>query len=689
MAGATGPLVVGIAATAGALWIGLQRRDLALARAVIAALTCNVLVRSQVDAVAWLGTTVGVGCGLLLVIVGLRRRGRRTVRRAWIAAAATAAFVVLATAGAAVAGARAADDLRNGNITALDAVSKLSDGEYQSAADGFSEAAALFESAGSRLGAPWARPAMLVPAVAQNRTAALDLATAAADAATAIAGAATIIDLDQLTLRNGRVDIDAIALLAGPLGEVGSAVDSLSSTLTEIDSPWLLAPLHRRLTDLDADLDDYRPQLTNVVEAVERLPALLGGDGPRRYLVAFTTPAETRGLGGFMGNWTELEADDGAVRVAESGRTLDLNIGGDTPRVISGPADWLAMWGRYGFDSGPRGTTGPVPWSDVTVSPQFPSTGQVMAELYPQSGGRDVDGVFALDPYAIEALLGFAGPITIDGSDTTLTADNVVDFLLVDQYQLENDDRIDLLAEVSERTIGVLLAGSLPGPVQVADALGPLVDEGRIVGWAADPDEQRYFGDLGLTGALPSVAESDGVAVVFNNAGANKIDVYLQREVTYDATVDLATGATTATATVTLTNTAPSTGLPDSVLGNYTGDPPGTNRVLVSFYSALPVASASVERPDGSTADIQVNVGTEAGWTTGSTLLVVPSGESVTLTYHLAGTLQLDQAYSLAVRPQPMVIDEQLRVSVVDTDGEQLASFEGPSTRPQVLGGSK
>ncbi|MGB7880584.1 MAG: hypothetical protein WBL31_17595, partial [Ilumatobacteraceae bacterium] len=34
---------------------------------------------------------------------------------------------------------------------------------------------------------------------------------------------------------------------------------------------------------------------------------------------AFTTPAETRGLGGFMGNWIELTADDGRIRVSAAG----------------------------------------------------------------------------------------------------------------------------------------------------------------------------------------------------------------------------------------------------------------------------------------------------------------------------------------------------------------------------------
>ena len=103
---------------------------------------------------------------------------------------------------------------------------------------------------------------------------------------------------------------------------------------------------------------------------------------------------------------------------------------------------------------------------------------------------------------------------------------------------------------------------------------------------------------------MPSVEGRDGLAVVFNNAGANKLDVYLEREVDYDATVDTTTGATTATATVTLTNRGPSSGLPDGVIGNYTGDAPGSNRILVSLYSVLPVTSASVRTPDGEVSEL-------------------------------------------------------------------------------------
>jgi hypothetical protein len=686
MAGAMWLLAIGAVAFAGALWIGLQRRDLALERAVVAAISFNVLIRAEVDPALGVSALVGIGCGLLVAFFGIRRRGRQAVRWVGWAGIGVGVIAVVGVAGAALAVGSATSDLRAGNVSGRDAVSLLSGGDYGAAAGSFSDAATQFESARSSLNAPWASAAMLVPIVAQNREAALDLATAAADASAAIANASAVIDVDQLTLRNGRFDIDAIRLLGGPFGDVSASIDSLSETIADVDSPWLAAPLSERLDALDEDLSEYRPQLANAVQAIQQVPALLGSDGPRRYFVAFTTPAETRGLGGFMGNWIELTADDGRISVSDSGRTRDLNLAGGGSRVITGPDDWLSLWGPYGFDNGPGGATGAVPWSNITISPQFPSTGQVMAELYPQSGGRTIDGAFALDPFAVAGLLGFTGPISVEGVDGVLTRDNVVDFLLIEQYETENDERVDLLEEVSKETISLLLTGALPGPIVVADTLGPLVDEGRIVGWAAAPDEQQYFADVGLTGSLPSVDGRDGLAVVFNNAGANKLDVYLERDVDYAATVDTATGATTATATVTLTNRAPSSGLPGGVIGNYTGDAPGTNRILVSLYSALAVTSASAQTSDGESSGFQVEAGTEAGWTTGSAFIVVPPGESVTLVYELAGTVPLDDGYSLAVRPQPMVIDEQLSVSVVDADGRSLVSHDGPSTQARVLG---
>ena len=52
---------------------------------------------------------------------------------------------------------------------------------------------------------------------------------------------------------------------------------------------------------------------------------MLGADGPRTYLLLFTTPSESRGLGGFVGSYAELTADDGQLALGAFGRAQDLD----------------------------------------------------------------------------------------------------------------------------------------------------------------------------------------------------------------------------------------------------------------------------------------------------------------------------------------------------------------------------
>ena len=117
----------------------------------------------------------------------------------------------------------------------------------------------------------------------------------------------------------------------------------------------------------------------------------------------------------------------------------------------------------------------------------------------------------------------------------------------------------------------------------LADRLSPLAAQGRLAGWARDDDEQALLEAIHLSGAMPDLAGGDGVAIVLNNAGGNRLDVYLERELDYDATVDTDTGEVTATATVTLTNNCTVERPPrqrDRRRGRRRGRRPGTNRTL-------------------------------------------------------------------------------------------------------------
>ena len=673
--------VAGVLAAAGALWIGTQQRDLPISRAAVAAVSLNVAVRSEIGGFLGLSALLTIGAATIVGVSGLRRRRGGVRRGAVIAASAVGVLAVLAIVGGGAAALGASADLSEGNRLARDGISMLGDGEYAGAADRFDQAAEALSSSSAQLERPWAKPSAWIPVLAQQRSAAADLAATAAAASEDLASALRVVDPEQLRLVGGRFDLDAIRLIEQPFVSVQESIVALRNAIDRADSPWLVAPLADRLADLDGELADNEERVDNAVNTVRLAPQLLGGEGPRRYFVAFTTPAEARGMGGFMGNWAVLTASEGRLRLSDFGRTRDLNVGGQPQRFVTGPEDWLEQWGRYGFTNGEDGSTSATPWSNVTMSPVFPSTAQVIEELLPQSGGPQVDGVFAMDPQVLQALLSMTGPISVEGSGTRLDESNLLQFLLIDQYEIDDRrTRVDLLEDVSQATVVQVLGGALPNPTVVARELGPMMAQGHLVGWATDPDEQALFEAVGLASSLPTLDGGDGIAAVFNNAGPNKIDVYLERELTYTAVVDERTGAVSATMELTLTNTADPDVLPDGVVGNYTGDPLGTNRTLLSLYSALPLQEVTV---DGK--PLVMRAGEEAGWLVNSAFLGIPPGGSITVTAVYEGELELPAVYTLALRPQPLVVPEHRTIDVKNADGATLIAESGVAERPGVV----
>ena len=336
--------------------------------------------------------------------------------------------------------------------------------------------------------------------------------------------------------------------------------------------------------------------------------------------------------------------------------------------MITGPPDVLARWGPYGFRQ-EDGTTAVDVWSNITMPPDMAAVGQVMAELYPQSGGAELDGVFAMLPEAVAQLMRYTGPVEVPGVAVPITADNVVAFIERDQYALfdgTTEERIAVLELIAKTTIERLLSSDLPDPVQLGREWGPLGADGRFMAWAVQPREQELFDAIRIAGRMPPLGGGDGIAVTVDNGGANKIDAYLQVTTVYESRIDPVTGAGTATATITLANTVDPTGLPDYAVGNaiLSGEelPRGTNRMLLSVYSGLPAASGTL---DGEPVDLLG--GGAFGWQATSTWIDIPPGESRTLVVEFDGSLTTAPAGPgprppVTVRAQPMSLPQLYEV---------------------------
>ncbi|MDH3704667.1 MAG: DUF4012 domain-containing protein, partial [Acidimicrobiia bacterium] len=291
------------------------------------------------------------------------------------------------------------------------------------------------------------------------------------------------------------------------------------------------------------------------------------------------------------------------------------------------------------------------------------------------------DGVLAVDPLGLEALLAFTGPVPVPGTEQVLNERNASSWLLTDQYEAFADDerRQQALADTAGAVFEAVLTADFPSIGAARDVLGSAVASDRLVGWTDGPEQ--FFAVSGLDGAFPTreSVEGDFLAVSHQNSAQNKIDVYLQRTVEYRASVAPDSGEVVATVTVTLENTAPTTGLAPSVIGsNDQGLPPGTNRQYLSVYSPHLITGARV---DGEDRLMETNI--ELGWQTYATYLEIPAGQTVELELDLIG--RLDGPYRLTVEPQSLAQPDRTVVDVRQL-GQPLLQGDTTSDRPIVFG---
>lgn len=610
-----------------------------------------------------------------LLLAGFRRAPRRARRRIGWAVGAVAAFCTIAGGGAAVAAIAAARDVQAATDFATRGLDLVGDDE-QRAGEALLRAADRFEDANQVLDAWWARPARLVPFVAQQTRAVATMADSGADLSRTAAQALEDADVDSIRVRDGVVDLRRLVSVREPLDRTTDSLSVASDRLAGVGSPWLLPPVADRYHRLLDRVGDARTSAELAADVLEVAPRLLGADGARRYLLLVQQPAEARGSGGLPGNWGEIVADDGELDLLVLGR-LDELIERQPPiqdrRVEVTPA-FEALYGGGDLD---------VRWQNATLAPDFPTAAALTRQLWAQSGGAPIDGVLTVDPTTLAAVLDVVGPVELaDGR--RLTTENAERFLWHEQYVEFPDEpgeaeaRVDLLGGVAELAWDELTSGELPGPRALAASFGPAV-EGRHLQFVTFHDaENVVLTRLGLTGTIPEPV-ADGVGVTTVNAGLNKIDFFLERHARYVATWDPATGEVRGTYTVTFRNSAPPGGMPNAVLGwggtvsFDPGLPTGTNLSQAYLHTALPPTAVRVDGQDVNAGPLRDDL----GWFVLTLPVVVPPGGEVSVEIDVAGSIGARRAWRLDVVRQPAIGPDDLVVHLDLASGWEPADVVG------------
>ena len=600
-------------------------------------------------------------------VVGLPRALRLVVGLGLVA-------VVLMTVAGAVGMLAARRPARAGVDLALAGLSHATNGEYDAAATAFASAGEEFEQARSRMNWSFSAIALPLPVVGTNVRSARTLLAVGEELSETGRRLNGDLNPSRLKLTDGKVPLAELARMTPGLERAADQLESALSRVRSANRPYLASPLEQAVKDFDRRVAPATIAARSVATAAELAPAMFGADGPRRYFLAIQNSAELRATGGFMGSFGEVEAVDGAVKLTRIGRISELRDAvpvAAVDRTFTAPSDFMRR-----FNSRLEGVR---QWTHVNISPDLPTVANIIRQLYPQSGGRPIDGVIALDPVGIAAMLRVTGPVSVEGWPEPVTTDNVVDISLRDQYTRFPDRAVreDFLADVTEVMWQRLTSGDIGDPAALVRALGVATGERHLQVALFPKREARFVRDLGISGRTPPVP-SDSLLVVNHNAAGNKLDYYMSRHVKYRAEIEPVGSAANVLARleVSLDSDAPTSGLSSGVIGPYdTRFKPGQNVTELSVYTPLRLDGVAWnQRP------VRMGTTPELGRVVHSAYLSLLGDYTGSLGLNLSGRVRLEEGgwYTLDLVRQATLHPDAVELEVEVPEGWRIAETTGP-----------
>ncbi|WP_173922347.1 DUF4012 domain-containing protein [Agromyces sp. Marseille-P2726] len=354
---------------------------------------------------------------------------------------------------------------------------------------------------------------------------------------------ATEVSVEALKPQGGAIDVAAVEQLAQTVGTAASSVRNVAAELERLDRPALIGPVADGIAKLDRVVAELTPTLDAADKTLKLLPAALGADGPRNYLMLFQNNAESRGTGGNPAAIVMVNVTDGVISIAQQASSADFANNRPEPIVAIDPETEALYGDKIGRFM-----------QDITLTPDFTESAEIMRAWWAETFGTQVDGVVSFDPVGLSYLLGATGPVTLPTGET-LTSENAVSQLLNEVYfRYEAEEQDAFFAGAAATVFEVLRSGS--GDMSaLVESLGRAIDEGRLMYVPSDAAEAEYIADTRVSGTLP--VDNTGqtiVGVYVDDITEGKLDYYAKLAV--DATSDQCTAdAPTFTTTATFAST--------------------------------------------------------------------------------------------------------------------------------------
>jgi cell division protein FtsB len=301
-------------------------------------------------------------------------------------------------------------------------------------------------------------------------------------------------DLERADVAAGGVDVGVIP--AGQQATFVKARASIASALLAMDQFQQLVPI--------------------ISEA-------MGANGPRNYLIEQVNPAELRPGGGFIGSYSLMQANQGALKLLQSGDAYTIT-------------DPRPMLGQKGYVAPPDPLRDLVPttsWSfvDSNFFPDFPSNATAAETFAAPRLGTSLDAVIAIDYYSVAKLLEVTGPIQVPGYGVTVDSGNFVSTVIQGDL-LQGSNHKAILAAAAGPLMQII--ASLPPERWPAllSALNDLAGSHHLQVYFNNPKLESTMDQFGWSGRVNPSASYDFMSEVEANLGATKANYFITRHYT-------------------------------------------------------------------------------------------------------------------------------------------------------------
>ena len=500
-----------------------------------------------------------------------------------------------------------------------------------------------------------ARALLRLPYAKDQVQTALDL-TAAVGAAARAEG--DVIDIARLYVAPRPAGTTSgeqlIRLLQAASPKLTDGDRSFAPALGKLDADSrrpLLGPLKTQLEAARTQLRPVADALHSGSDAARFLPAALGANGARTYLVLLPNPSELRPSGGFSGEVGRISVDHGRVTELVIQDESQINAQFHERFKPQGQAGTYLSFANDQWDIGDAG------WN-----PDFPTSAKLQERMYTSATGRKLDGTISVDPYVISALLTVTGPVDVPGYGTFDSKNfylktNVI--TNVDTGPLGGKKALPLIA-------GTILTKVLALPADRWPQLAGILQDGtthrhlQLV--ANEPQLAAELHRQRLDGALQNIPlTEDYLMVAEANVSTLKADYYMKRSM--DVKVEIyPSGLNRHEVDIHYQYPVATDATDDALNRNAALNPNSLYRDYVRFYLPLTTTLANVGflidgKPAPAYGGGLKEQGPDGGHQVYGTFFTLPRGHSADLIIYYEVGLPADPPFQLYIQKQAGLVN--------------------------------